>query len=109
MATDVQTILKLRVPVIVEVGRLSLPVSEVLNWIPGAIIEVPKKAEEPLTLHVNNKPVGTGSAVKVAENFGIRIESLKSPAERVKALGEAADAAEAGPESPASEPADAAA
>ncbi len=87
MPTDFRTILALDVPVIVQIGRRQLPLSDVLNWAPGAIIELPKNADDPLDLHVNNKPVGTGAAVKVGENFGIRINEIADPAERVKALG----------------------
>lgn len=88
MPTDFKTILALDVPVIVQIGRRSLPLSDVLNWGPGAIIELAKHADDPLALHINNKPVGTGAAVKVGENFGIRIRQITSPAERVRALGE---------------------
>ena len=89
MPTDVRTIMKLRVPVRVEVGRRKLDVAEVLNWLPGSIIELPKSADEPLDLLVNNKAIGSGIAVKVAENFGIRIEALEPRAARIRALGPA--------------------
>ena len=78
--------LRLRVPVIVEVGRKRLPLSEVLGWVPGSIIELPMSSDEPLGLHVNNKRIGTGEAVKVAENFGLRIDALASKADRVEAM-----------------------
>ncbi|MCX5661220.1 MAG: FliM/FliN family flagellar motor switch protein [Planctomycetota bacterium] len=87
MATDIQTILKLTVPVIVQVGRRRLPMDDVLALGPGAILELPKASEEDLELLVNNKVVGKGTAVKVGENFGIRITSVGSPIERVRALG----------------------
>jgi len=87
MATDVQTILKLEVPVIVQIGRRRMKLDDVLALGPGAILELPKSADESLDLLINNKPIGRGSAVKVGENFGIRISEIQSPRDRVEALG----------------------
>jgi flagellar motor switch protein FliN/FliY len=86
MSPEVRTILKLRVPVIVQVGHRSLPMSDVLSLGPGAILELSKSADQELDLLVNNKPIGTGVAVKVGENFGIRITSIGTPADRIAAL-----------------------
>lgn len=87
MATDPRTIFKLEVPVIVRVGERSVPMDDVLSLAPGAILELEKPAEDDLTLMVNNKPIGKGEAVKVGENFGIRIKSINTTAERVRAMG----------------------
>jgi flagellar motor switch protein FliN/FliY len=46
-----------------------------------------KSSEEELDLLVKNKTIGKGTAVKVGENFGIRITSIDSPQQRVEALG----------------------
>ena len=86
MATELQTILKLRVPIIVEVGRRSMKLDDLLALGPGAIVELEKNAEDELELLAHNKPVGRGKAVKVGENFGIRVSGIGSPAERVEAL-----------------------
>ena len=86
MATEIQTILKLSVPVIVQVGERFLPMDDVLALGPGAILELTKPAESELELLVNNKMVGKGQAVKVGENFGIKITSIGSPTQRVEAL-----------------------
>lgn len=87
MPTDPQTLLQLQVPVIVEIGRTALPVEEVLSLSPGSIIELAKPSDSPLDLLVNNKPIATGGAVKVAEKFGIRVEHIGSPRERIEAMG----------------------
>ncbi len=88
MATELSTILQLRVPVVVRIGHRELPMDKVLSLGPGAIIELDKSAEEDLDLMVNNKLIGHGRAVKVGENFGIRITNIGSAAERVEAMGE---------------------
>jgi flagellar motor switch protein FliN/FliY len=87
MGTDVSTILKLSVPLIVQVGSRRMAMDDILALGPGAILELEKPAEEDLELLVNNVPMGRGQAVKVGENFGIRITSIGSPHQRVSALG----------------------
>ncbi|MFI4882988.1 MAG: FliM/FliN family flagellar motor switch protein, partial [Phycisphaerales bacterium JB064] len=87
MSRDVKTILGLDVPVVVVLAERTMTVGEVLGLRPGAILEVDKTAEQDLTLRINNRDVGTGSAVKVGENFGLRISFVGSQQERVAALG----------------------
>ncbi len=87
MSPEVKTILRLSVPVIVQVGHRSLPMGDVLSLGPGAILELNKASDRELDLLVNNKPIGTGVAVKVGENFGIKITSIGSPAQRIAAMG----------------------
>lgn len=66
-------ILKLEVPVIVRMGERKMSVRDVVALMPGAIIELPKNADADLDLLVGNKQIGCGQAVKVGENFGIRL------------------------------------
>jgi flagellar motor switch protein FliN/FliY len=95
MSSDLRAILSLEVPIIVLLGERVMRVSEVCALGPGAIVELPKGADEELTLLVNNKPVGTGQAVKVGENFGIKVSYMGDLRERIAALG-GAGGAEAG-------------
>lgn len=87
MATDLSKIVKLEVPIIVQIGERYFSMNEILSLGPGAILELEKSSEDELTLLVNNKPIGSGEAVKVGENFGIRVTELGTPAERIEALG----------------------
>ena len=88
MTTDLNTILRLKVPVIVAIGERQMPLEGILALAPGSIVELTKHAEEPLDLRVNNKRIGDGRAVKVGENFGIRISRIDTPESRVQAMGE---------------------
>ena len=88
MGAELNTILRLSVPVIVQVGRRQLPLDDVLALGPGAIVELGKPAESELELLVNNKAIGKGMAVKVGENFGIKITSIGTQRQRVQALGD---------------------
>jgi len=83
---DIQTILKISVPVIVEIGQAHKTLEQILNLAPGSLIELDKHAEEELDLLVNNKPIGSGVAVKVGENFGIKISQTGSTREILDAM-----------------------
>ena len=89
VVTDISTLLKLAVPVRVKVGETHLPFGDILALGPGAIMELDCSADSELDLMVNNKPIGKGVAVKVGENFGIRISSVGSPQARIAAMGSA--------------------
>ncbi|MFI4861993.1 MAG: FliM/FliN family flagellar motor switch protein [Phycisphaerales bacterium JB063] len=91
MATTTETILQLKVPLIVSIARRSATVEEVLSLGPGTILEMEKHADEELEVLINNKPVGTGSPVKVGEKFGIRINAIGSPRERAQAIASDGD------------------
>ncbi|MEO1009375.1 MAG: FliM/FliN family flagellar motor switch protein [Planctomycetota bacterium] len=87
MARDVRTVLSLEVPIVVVLGERSMTVGEVMALKSGSIIELSRPAEEDLFLCVNNRTTGRGTAVKVGENFGLRITSIGDQADRVRALG----------------------
>ena len=87
MASDLTAVLRLEVPVIVRLGGRAMTLSEVVALVPGSIIELPKNAEEELDLMINNKQIGSGVAVKVGENFGLRITFIGDVRSRIAALG----------------------
>jgi flagellar motor switch protein FliN len=84
---DPRRILRLQVPVIVELARRTMPMADILNLSSGSIIEFEKLADGELDLMINNKCVGRGMAVKVGENFGLRVRSVGSLQDRIRALG----------------------
>lgn len=88
MASDVRSILALEVPVIVLMGERRMKLSDVIALAPGSMIELGKSSEEELTLLINNKSVGMGTAVKVGENFGIRVTYMGDLEARIAALGD---------------------
>lgn len=95
MKSDIRSILKLEVPLIVRIAERSMHVDEVVQWVPGMIIEMAKSADEELELLVNNVTIGVGSAVKITENFGIRISFVGDLRERIGAISGVGDAAAA--------------
>jgi flagellar motor switch protein FliN/FliY len=85
--TDLQRILKLEVPVIVKLAERKLALSEVLRLGNGAIIEFERGSDEPLELMINNKTIGLGEAVKVGENFGLRISQIGDLRTLIQSMG----------------------
>lgn len=79
MASTLDQIMKLDVPIIVRLAERLLPLGEVVRLVPGAIIELGKTSDGELDLLVNNRAIGSGTAVKVGENFGIRMTFLGDP------------------------------
>jgi flagellar motor switch protein FliN/FliY len=76
MPPEMTPILDLEVPLIVQIASRTMAVREVVELEHGAIIEFSRSADEALEILINNKPVGQGTAVKVGENFGVRISSI---------------------------------
>ena len=81
-------ILRMRVPVIVKLAECDMPISAVLKLTGGAILEFEQSADAELSLLVNNRTIGTGQAVKVGENFGLRVTEIHSVEDTIKALGD---------------------
>ncbi|MDM8006206.1 MAG: FliM/FliN family flagellar motor switch protein [Phycisphaerae bacterium] len=86
---DPHRILPLEVPVIVTLAECTMPLSKILTLSPGSIIEFDKPSDELLDLMINNRPVGRGQAVKVGENFGLRVTVVGSVTSRVDAMNAA--------------------
>jgi len=91
MPAPIDTIHGLEVPIVVQLGQRQMTVKGVMGLAPGAIIELPKSAEDELDLLVNNRRIGSGTAVKLGENFGIRITAIGDAAERLEAATEPAE------------------
>lgn len=84
---ELQRILRMEVPVIVKLADRKLSLAEVLRLGAGAIIEFSKASDEPLELLINNKTIGVGEAVKVGENFGLRITQIGDVRSLIRSLG----------------------
>src|SRR5712692_11106091 len=69
-------LLDVRINVSVEVGRVQMPVRQVMELGPGAVIELERSASEPVEIHANGRYIGRGEIVVVGEQFGVRITEL---------------------------------
>lgn len=79
-----RSLLRIRLPVAVNLASKKETVGEILQLGPGAIIKFDKPCDEMLQLSVGNLPVAEGDAVKVGDKFGLRINRILPPHERFR-------------------------
>ncbi len=80
-------ILDIELTATARLGRIEMPIAEVLSLGPGSIIDVGHHVDEPIELLVNDKLIARGDVVVVDEKFGLRITEIVSPRERIESLG----------------------
>lgn len=69
-------LLGVKLNVSVEVGRVQMPVRQVMELGPGAVIELQRGASEPVEIFANGRCIGRGEIVVVGEQFGVRVTEL---------------------------------
>ncbi|MCB9877918.1 MAG: flagellar motor switch protein FliN [Planctomycetes bacterium] len=83
---NLDLLLDVEIPISVEVGRAQMSLEEVLKLVPGSVIALDKKAEEPVDLRVNGKLVARGEVVLVDDVYGLRITQIVDAAGRLESL-----------------------
>ena len=83
---NIDLILDVPLDISVVLGRTKKSIKDILSLGTGSLIELEKLAEEPVEILVNGKKIAFGEVVVVDENFGVRITSIVSNAERIKSL-----------------------
>lgn len=63
----------LPVTLVFELGRTALPLGEVKQLAPGAIVPLPEVAKETVDVIANGKRVGRGEIVRIGESLGVRV------------------------------------
>jgi flagellar motor switch protein FliN/FliY len=90
--SDISMLLDVPLQVTVELGRTQLRIRNVLELVPGSIVELDKLAGEPVDVLVNGKPIARGEVVVIDEEFGVRITDVASHAKRLRGLAHEAEA-----------------
>jgi flagellar motor switch protein FliN/FliY len=83
---NIDRILDVPVAVTVLLGRSSMVIQDLLQLGPGVVVELDKRAGEPVELLVNNKLVALGEVVVVNETFGVRVTNVVDPRQRIQSL-----------------------
>lgn len=81
-----RSLLKVMVPVTVELAVKKQTVQEIIELGPGSIIMFEKSCDDPVHLTVGGERVALGEVVKVGEKFGMRIDEMVLPEEKFKPL-----------------------
>ena len=84
---ELSRLLDISVPLAVTLADREMTVKEVLEIAVGTIIEFDRLFDAELMLSVADEPIGYGQAVKIGENFGLRVTRIMSPEDRVAAMG----------------------
>jgi flagellar motor switch protein FliN/FliY len=86
LAQNLDMVLDIRLVATARLGRVEMPIGEILALGPGSIIEVGHLVDEPVELLINDKLIARGDVVVVDEKFGLRITEIVSPRERIESL-----------------------
>ncbi|UCE62143.1 MAG: FliM/FliN family flagellar motor switch protein [Phycisphaerales bacterium] len=84
---DINRILHLEVPLSVTLAERLISIEMALEVRVGTIIEFEESFDEDLTLNVGKRPIAKGQAVKIGENFGIRVTRVGTVEDRIEAMG----------------------
>lgn len=63
-----------------------MPLCEILKIVPGTILEFDRRVDEQLDLLANKHQIGSGVAVKVNEQFGLRVTYIGDIKQRIRSL-----------------------
>lgn len=77
-------ILSVPLQVTVEIGRTSKKIKEILDFSPGAIVELDKQAGSQVDVFVNGKAIAKGNVVVVDDFYGVRITEVSNSGEIMK-------------------------
>lgn len=75
---NIDLIMDVPLQISVELGRTKRPIKEILEFVPGSIVELDKLAGDPVDVLVNGKMVAKGEVVVIDENFAIRITEISN-------------------------------
>lgn len=83
---DIQFLLDVQLELVVEVGKTSMLIEDLLKLAPDSVVELKSLLGHPLNISVNGNPVAHGEVVVINEKFGVRITDILSPKERFASL-----------------------
>jgi flagellar motor switch protein FliN/FliY len=72
-------LLEIRVEVTAELGRMSMPIGDILKLSVGSVLELDRLVSEPVDLFVQGRRLARGEVVVVDDRFAIRVKELAEP------------------------------
>lgn len=67
-------------------GARQMVLKEILELMPGGVIELDRNVQDPVELMVAGQVVATGAVVIVDGNYGLRVDKIASPRQRLSGL-----------------------
>lgn len=85
-AARLDVILDIDLPLVVRFGRTEMSVRALSALAPGSVLDLGRPPEEAVEVLVSNQVVARGEVVVVGGNYGVRITSVVSAAERMRSV-----------------------
>lgn len=73
----------LTLPVRIRLGSFTMRLGEVLELAPGSYVDMERGPENEVELLVSGRVIARGQLVVVDHHFGVRVDSIVQPAERI--------------------------
>ena len=73
---DLRLLSEVMVELAVELGRVKLPLRDLLSLAPGAVLELDRAADAPVDVLVNGCLVARGEVVVIDGEFGVRVTAV---------------------------------
>jgi flagellar motor switch protein FliN len=67
-------------------GTRQMLLRDVVELIPGSVVELDQEVQEPVELLVGRRVIARGEVVVVDGNYGLRVTEVASPSERIESL-----------------------
>ncbi len=83
---NLAALLDIDLPLVVRFARTELSLRELTALGPGSMVDMGRSPDDPVQLLVGAQVIAEGEVVVVGGNYGVRITSLVSAAERLKAM-----------------------
>jgi len=83
---DINFLFDVQLSIVVEVGRVQMLISDLLELDEESIIELDSLVGQPLDIRANDLLVARGEVIVVNEKFAVRITDIISPDNRFSAL-----------------------
>ncbi len=75
---SLEALFDVSMPMIIEFGRASMTVQELLQLGTGSVIQLDRMVGEPVDIYVSDRRLAQGEVVVIGEYFGIRITRILS-------------------------------
>ncbi len=83
---NIDLLMDVDLDVTLRFGERQLLLRDVLELVPGAVVELDQQIQEPVELLVGRKVVARGEVVVVDGNYGLRVTEIASRLERIESL-----------------------
>lgn len=85
---NVERVMDIPVQLTVQLGRVKIPIKQVLQLAQGSVIELSARAGDAMDVLVNGYLIAQGEVVVVNEKYGIRLTDIVTPAERLRRVSD---------------------